>query len=111
MRQTADKSYRINQQQASPVGKLYCSRSRVKRGEQLVFGKYTRGDPEAAEKADVTLKTLAELGAGEIPVVTVLNKCDKLTENIPVLPCADNKTHRRNRSYTLSKADLAERGE
>lgn len=45
-------------------------------------------DPEAAEKADVTLKTLAELGAGEIPVVTVLNKCDKLTENIPV----DDKT-------------------
>ncbi len=41
-------------------------------------------DPEAAEKADVTLKTLTELGAGEIPVVTVLNKCDRLTENIPV---------------------------
>ncbi len=40
-------------------------------------------DPEAAEKADVTLKTLAELGAAEIPVVTVLNKCDKLEENIP----------------------------
>lgn len=40
-------------------------------------------DPEAAEKADVTLKTLADLGASEIPVVTVLNKCDKLAENIP----------------------------
>lgn len=40
-------------------------------------------DPEAAEKADVTLKTLAGLGAAEIPVVTVLNKCDLLTENIP----------------------------
>lgn len=40
-------------------------------------------DPEAAEKADVTLKTLAELGASEIPVVTVLNKCDKLDENFP----------------------------
>lgn len=40
-------------------------------------------DSEAAEKADVTLKTLAELGAAEIPVVTVLNKCDKLSENIP----------------------------
>lgn len=39
-------------------------------------------DPEAAEKADVTLKTLADLGAAEIPVVTVLNKCDLLTENI-----------------------------
>lgn len=45
-------------------------------------------DPEAAEKAEVTLKTLAELGASEIPVVTVLNKCDLLTENIPV----DDKT-------------------
>lgn len=40
-------------------------------------------DPEAAEKADVTLKTLSDLGAAEIPVVTVLNKCDLLTENIP----------------------------
>ena len=40
-------------------------------------------DPEAAEKADVTLKTLADLGAAEIPVVTVLNKCDLLNENIP----------------------------
>ena len=40
-------------------------------------------DPEAAEKADVTLKTLVDLGAAEIPVVTVLNKCDLLTENIP----------------------------
>lgn len=40
-------------------------------------------DPEAAEKADVTLRTLADLGAAEIPVVTVLNKCDLLTQNIP----------------------------
>lgn len=40
-------------------------------------------DPEASEKADTTLKTLAELGASEIPVVTVLNKCDKISENIP----------------------------
>jgi len=45
-------------------------------------------DPEAAEKADVTLKTLAELGAAEIPVVTVLNKCDLIAENIP----EDSKT-------------------
>ncbi len=40
-------------------------------------------DPQAAEKADVTLKTLAELGAAEIPVVTVLNKCDLVTGHIP----------------------------
>ncbi|MGN0682414.1 MAG: GTPase HflX [Oscillospiraceae bacterium] len=45
-------------------------------------------DPEAAEKSDVTLKTLAELGASEIPVVTVLNKCDKISESIPT----DDKT-------------------
>lgn len=45
-------------------------------------------DPDAPEKADVTLKTLAELGAAEIPIVTVLNKCDKISENIP----ADDKT-------------------
>lgn len=40
-------------------------------------------DPDAAEKADVTLRTLAELGAAEIPVVTILNKCDLIEENIP----------------------------
>ncbi|MCH5195069.1 MAG: GTPase HflX [Oscillospiraceae bacterium] len=45
-------------------------------------------DPEAAEKADVTLKTLAELGASEIPVVTVLNKCDKISADFPT----DEKT-------------------
>ncbi len=45
-------------------------------------------DPLAAQKAEVTLKTLAELGASEIPVVTVLNKCDKLSEDIPT----DDKT-------------------
>ena len=45
-------------------------------------------DPEAAEKADTTLKTLSELGAAEIPVVTILNKCDKTTEYFPT----DEKT-------------------
>lgn len=38
-------------------------------------------DSDFAEKADVTLKTLAELGAAEIPVVTALNKCDNIDEN------------------------------
>lgn len=45
-------------------------------------------DPEAAEKAEVTLSTLAELGAAEIPTVTIFNKCDKITEQIPT----DDKT-------------------
>ncbi len=41
-------------------------------------------DPEALEKAEVTLKTLSELGAAGIPTVTVLNKCDKIPlQNIP----------------------------
>lgn len=35
------------------------------------------GDSEYAEKADVTSALLTELGAGEIPVLNVLNKCDK----------------------------------
>lgn len=45
-------------------------------------------DLEAAEKAEVTLSTLAELGAAEIPTVTIFNKCDKITEQIPT----DDKT-------------------
>lgn len=45
-------------------------------------------DPEAAEKAEVTLSTLTELGAAEIPTVTIFNKCDKIAEQIPT----DDKT-------------------
>lgn len=45
-------------------------------------------DPEIAEKGEVTLSTLAELGAAEIPTVTIFNKCDKITEQIPT----DDKT-------------------
>ena len=40
-------------------------------------------DPEAKEKAETTLSLLSELGCGEIPVITVLNKCDKLDYELP----------------------------
>ena len=40
-------------------------------------------DPEAKEKAQTTLTILSELGCVEIPVITVLNKCDKIENNIP----------------------------
>ncbi len=41
-------------------------------------------DALAKEKAKTTLSVLTELGCGEIPVITVLNKCDKLEDfNIP----------------------------
>ena len=52
-------------------------------GADIIIHVCDASDPEAAEKAEVTLKTLADLGAAEIPVVTVLNKCDLLTETIP----------------------------
>jgi GTP-binding protein HflX len=38
-------------------------------------------DSEHDEKTEVTLQILAELGAGEIPVVNVLNKCDLVDYN------------------------------
>ncbi len=40
-------------------------------------------DPEAKEKSDTARQLLCELGCGEIPVINILNKCDKLEENIP----------------------------
>lgn len=40
-------------------------------------------DPEAKEKADTTLSILAELGCGEIPVINVFNKCDRLDYELP----------------------------
>ena len=52
-------------------------------GADIIIHVCDASDPEASEKAEVTLKTLADLGAAEIPVVTVLNKCDLLTETIP----------------------------
>ena len=52
-------------------------------GADIIIHVCDASDPEASEKAEVTLSTLADLGATEIPVVTVLNKCDLLTETIP----------------------------
>jgi GTP-binding protein HflX len=40
-------------------------------------------DPEQIEKATVTSQILAELGAGEIPVVNILNKCDLIEYSFP----------------------------
>ncbi|MDR0197416.1 MAG: GTPase HflX [Oscillospiraceae bacterium] len=40
-------------------------------------------DPEADEKARVAGEILAELGAGGIPTVNVLNKCDIAENNLP----------------------------
>lgn len=40
-------------------------------------------DPEVSEKVKTTQEILAELGCGEIPVVNILNKCDKLENSIP----------------------------
>ena len=40
-------------------------------------------DPEAKEKAETTLSLLSELGCSDIPVITVLNKCDKLDYELP----------------------------
>jgi len=40
-------------------------------------------DVEAKEKADTTLSILADLGCGEIPVVNVFNKCDRLEYELP----------------------------
>jgi len=40
-------------------------------------------DPEAADKTLTTQQILAELGCGEIPVVTVLNKSDLVEYDIP----------------------------
>ncbi|MBP3922536.1 MAG: GTPase HflX [Ruminiclostridium sp.] len=40
-------------------------------------------DPEAKEKADTTLSILADLGCGEIPVINIFNKCDRLDYELP----------------------------
>ncbi len=40
-------------------------------------------DAEAKEKADTTLSILADLGCGEIPVINVFNKCDRLEYELP----------------------------
>ena len=44
--------------------------------------------PEAAEQIEVTRQILGDLGAGDTPVLTVLNKCDQIS-GIP-LPLGEN---------------------
>ena len=50
-------------------------------GADIILHVCDISDSEAAEKAETTSMLLNELGCGEIPVVNVLNKCDKLPEN------------------------------
>lgn len=52
-------------------------------GADIILHVCDISDPEAKEKADTTMSILADLGCGEIPVINVLNKCDKVLENIP----------------------------
>lgn len=43
-------------------------------------------DPEYSAQLGVTLKTLSELGAEGKPTIFVFNKCDKQSEELPMLP-------------------------
>ena len=61
-------------------------------------------DPEAREKAETTLSLLSELGCGEIPVITVLNKCDKLDYELPKA-ISDNLTDKVSRMEMLIPYD------
>ncbi len=46
-------------------------------------------DPDSAEQYEVVNEVLKEIGADEIPVITVLNKCDRLPDD-PVVPASVN---------------------
>ena len=49
--------------------------------------------PDHAMHTEVTLKTLAEIGAGAIPVITVMNKCDVSGIETGIRPGDDNRIY------------------
>ncbi len=49
--------------------------------------------PDHAMHTEVTLKTLAEIGAGAIPVITVMNKCDVSGMETGIRPSDDNRIY------------------
>lgn len=49
--------------------------------------------PDHAMHTEVTLKTLAEIGAGAIPVITVMNKCDVSGIETGIRPADDNRIY------------------
>lgn len=49
--------------------------------------------PDHAMHTEVTLKTLAEIGAGAIPVITVMNKCDASGIETGIRPSDDNRIY------------------
>jgi GTP-binding protein HflX len=54
--------------------------------------------PDHAMHTEVTLKTLAEIGAGAIPVITVMNKCDVSGIETGIRPSDDNRIYISARS-------------
>lgn len=49
--------------------------------------------PDHAMHTEVTIKTLAEIGAGAIPVITVMNKCDVSGIETGIRPSDDNRIY------------------
>ena len=49
--------------------------------------------PDHAMHTEVTLKTLAEIGAGAIPEITVMNKCDVSGIETGIRPADDNRIY------------------
>lgn len=63
-------------------------------------------DPQAAEKIDSVLETLEEIQALDVPVVTVLNKCDRAEPTaLAMLPEADGETAVRISAVTGEGCD------
>ena len=64
-------------------------------------------DPDSAEQFDVVNSVLREIGADGIPVLTALNKCDRLFDD-PVLPAAEY-TVRVSAKYGFGVDELKEK--